>query len=66
MNKINETERRFPRTLAEAYPSDYPEQFIAIQKYQPRRVDPDWMIYGCCLFALGFFLGVCVGRFGGY
>ena len=55
-----ETTRRFPRTLAEAFPKDYPDQFYPLQGYKPRHVNPDWVMAMVCMFALGFLVGLLV------
>lgn len=53
-----ETTHRFPRTLEEAFPQHYREQFNPIQVHKPRRFDPDWLVMMVCILALGFLLGL--------
>ena len=61
MQDINTTDKRFPRTLAEAFPHHYREQFVPIIIHKPQRVNPDWIVMATCLFALGFLVGLAVG-----
>lgn len=61
-NGINTTEKRFPRTLAEAFPKHHPEYFVPIVIHRPQRMNPDWVVIGTCLVALGFLLGVLVSE----
>ena len=60
MNDINSTTKRFPRTLAEAFPHHHREQFVPIIYYRPERINPDWLVIGTCLFCLGFLFGILV------
>lgn len=62
-SELNSTEKRFPRTLAEAFPQHHREQFIPIVVFKPRvlDMDPDWLVIATCLFALGFLVGLGVG-----
>ena len=63
-DNINPTEKTFPRSLEQAFPTHYREQFIPIRAYKPR-IDVDWIVMATCLVALGFVLGVVameVGR----
>jgi len=55
-----ETTKRFPRTLAEAFPSEYPDQFCPLQGFRPRRMHPDVPVALACAFALGFLTGMLV------
>lgn len=55
-----ETTKRFPRTLAEAFPKSYPDQFYMMQGYKPRHVNPDWLVGMGSMFALGFLVGLLV------
>ena len=55
---INETTKTFPRSLAEAFPADYPEQFCPLEVYKPRKLDVDFITYGCGLFGFGFLFGL--------
>jgi len=61
MEDINSTDKRFPRTLAEAFPHHYREQYIPIVIHRPKQINPDWLVMGACIFALGFLLGLAVG-----
>lgn len=54
------TYKRFPRTLEEAFPKHYPQQFCPLQGYKPRHVNPDWVIAMGSMFALGFLVGLLV------
>lgn len=56
-----ETTRRFPRTLAEAFPKYYPDQFYMLQGHKPRHFDPDTVVVLACVFAAGFIAGLLVG-----
>lgn len=60
---INPTDKRFPRTLAEAFPEHHREQFVPIVIFKPKVLDmnPDWLVVATCLFALGFLVGLAVG-----
>lgn len=61
MNKeLPETYKRFPRTLEEAFPRHYREQFSPIRAYKPRHINPDWLVAMVCMFALGFLVGLLV------
>ena len=55
-----DTCKRFPRTLAEAFPQHYREQFNPIQVHKPRRFDPDWLVGMGSMFSLGFLVGLLV------
>jgi hypothetical protein len=55
MEKINETTKRFPRTLGEAFPHDV-DQAYSISRYKP--VYGDWAVWIMCSFAAGFLVGV--------
>ena len=57
MDEINNTTRRYPRTLLEAFPTHYPN---SMSKYKP--LDPDWIVGLVCIFAAGFVLGLLVGE----
>lgn len=60
MHDTPETYKRFPRTLEEAFPRHYREQFSPIRAYRPRHVNPDWVVAMVCMFALGFLVGLLV------
>ena len=55
-----ETTRRFPRTLAEAFPSEYPDQFYPLQGYKPPHFHPDLPVVIMCVFCAGFVVGLLV------
>ena len=55
-----ETTKRFPRTLAEAFPKSYPDQFYPLQGYKPRHFHPDVPVALMCAFACGFLTGMLV------
>lgn len=55
-----ETTRRFPRTLAEAFPRHYPDQFYMLQGHKPRMMHPDLPVVLMCVFAAGFLVGLLV------
>jgi hypothetical protein len=55
-----ETTKRFPRTLAEAFPGSYPDQFYPLQGFRPRMMHPDVPVALACAFALGFLTGMLV------
>jgi len=59
--QINETTKRFPRSLEEAFPQDYPDQYVAIHLYA-RKVRSDWMVFSCAMFGFGFLLGLLLGE----
>jgi hypothetical protein len=54
-----ETTKRFPRTLSEAFPREYPDQFYMLQGYRPR-MHPDLPVVIMCVFAAGFVVGLLV------
>ena len=56
-----ETTKRFPRTLAEAFPKSYPDQFYPLQGHKPRHFHPDVPVALMCAFAAGFIVGLLVG-----
>ena len=58
MHDTPETYKRFPRTLEEAFPRHYREQFSPIRAYKPRHINPDWVVAMVCMFALGFLIGL--------
>ena len=60
MHDTPETYKRFPRTLEEAFPRHYREQFAPIRAYKPRHINPDWVVAMVCMFALGFLVGLLV------
>lgn len=60
MHDTPETYKRFPRTLEEAFPRHYREQFSPIRAYKPRHINPDWLVAMVCMFALGFLVGLLV------
>lgn len=60
MHDTPETYKRFPRTMEEAFPRHYREQFSPIRAYKPRHVNPDWLVAMVCMFALGFLIGLLV------
>lgn len=60
MNDTPETYKRFPRTLEEAFPRHYREQFSPIRAYKPRHINPDWLVAMGSMFALGFLVGLLV------
>ena len=53
MNDLNNTSRRYPRTLAEAFPKE-PQNAYAITQYRPHY--GDWFVWITCAFAAGFFI----------
>jgi len=55
-----ETTKRFPRTLAEAFPGSYPDQFCPLHGYKPRRMHPDLPVVIVCVFCAGFVVGLLV------
>ena len=55
--RINNTTRRYPRTLLEAFPTHYPN---SVSRYKP--LDPDLIVGLVCIFAAGFVLGLLVGE----
>ena len=54
------TYKRFPRTLEEAFPKHYPQQFCPLQGYKPRMMHPDLPVVIMCVFAAGFVVGLLV------
>ena len=60
MHDTPETYKRFPRTMEEAFPRHYREQFSPIRAYKPRHINPDWVVAMVCMFALGFLVGLLV------
>ena len=59
MSDLNNTPRRYPRTLLEAFPKD-PRNAFTISRYRPP-ADVDWLVGVVCIFALGFVLGLVCG-----
>ena len=59
MSDLNNTPRRYPRTLLEAFPKD-PRNAFTISRYKPH-VNVDWVVGVVCIFALGFVLGLVCG-----
>ena len=55
MSKVNTTTRRFPRTLAEAFP-DGPTYASSVEVYR-KRISLDAFNFCLCVFALGFLCG---------
>ena len=55
-----ETTRRFPRTLAEAFPKSYPDQFYMLTRHKPRMMHPDLPVVIMCVFCAGFITGLLV------
>lgn len=55
-----ETTKRFPRTLAEAFPKSYPDQFYPLQGHKPQHFHPDLLVALACAFACGFLTGMLV------
>ena len=60
MTEPRDTYKRFPRTLEEAFPRHYREQFCPIRAYKPRHINPDWVVAMGSMFALGFLVGLLV------
>jgi hypothetical protein len=60
MNESRDTYKRFPRTLEEAFPAHYREQFDPL--YQPPRasVDPDYWVMLAVAFGAGFVVALVV------
>jgi hypothetical protein len=56
-----ETTKRFPRSMAEAFPKHYPDQFYMLQGYKPRKMHPDLPVVIMCVFAAGFVVGLILG-----
>jgi len=55
-----DTYKRFPRTLAEAFPQNYREQFNPLHQPLHDRTDPDVWVMLACAFAAGFLTGLIV------
>lgn len=60
MTEPRETYKRFPRTLAEAFPKSYPDQFAPIKRYRVQHIHPDLPPVLVCVFAVGFVIGLLV------
>ena len=56
MSDLNNTPRKYPRTLLEAFPKD-PRNAYTITRYKPP-MDVDWLVGLVCIFALGFVVGL--------
>jgi hypothetical protein len=56
----NNTPRRYPRTLLEAFPHD-PQNAYTITRYKPRMSD-HWAVMLVTVFAFGFVIGLLVGE----
>jgi hypothetical protein len=55
-----DTYKRFPRTLEEAFPDHYREQFDPLYQPPHDRTDPDVWVMLACAFAAGFLTGLIV------
>jgi hypothetical protein len=60
MTEPRETYKRFPRTLAEAFPQHYREQFDPLNQLPKDRTPPDYWMMLACAFALGFLVALLV------
>ena len=56
-----ETTKRFPRTMAEAFPKEYPDQFYMLQRHKPKHFHPDLPVVLTCVFCAGFLVGLILG-----
>jgi hypothetical protein len=56
-----DTTKRFPRTLQEAFPQDYREQFDPLYQPPADQAHPDRWVMLFCAFAGGFIVGLLVG-----
>lgn len=54
-DKLNETTKRFPRTMSEAFPSSVDNAY-SITQYRPHY--GDWFVWITCAFAAGFLTGL--------
>ena len=59
MSDLNNTPRKHPRTLLEAFPKD-PRNAYTVTRYKPP-IDVDMWVGVVCIFALGFVLGLVCG-----
>ena len=55
MEDLNNTTRKYPRTLEEAFPKDHNNAYTII-RYKPEY--GDWAVWIMCVFAAGFLTGV--------
>jgi hypothetical protein len=55
-----DTYKRFPRTLSEAFPDLYREQFNPLYQPPHDRTDPDVWVMLACAFGAGFLTGLIV------
>ena len=55
MSDLNNTPRKHPRTLLEAFPKD-PRNAYTVTRYKAP-IDVDMWVGAVCIFALGFVLG---------
>lgn len=60
MTEHRDTYKRFPRTLEEAFPKYYPDQFAPIKRYRVQHIHPDLPPVLVCVFAVGFVIGLLV------
>ena len=59
MSDTNNTPRKYPRTLAEAFPNDAKYAYTVTRHKPP--IDVDMWVGVVCIFALGFVLGLVCG-----
>lgn len=60
MQEPRETYKRFPRTLAEAFPHHYREHYDPFRQLEPDSTPSDYWIMLACAFALGFVVALLV------
>ena len=60
MSDLNNTPRRYPRTLLEAFPKDARNAY-SITRHKPH-ADVDAWVGFVCIFALGFVVGLLCGE----
>lgn len=60
MQEPRETYKRFPRTLAEAFPTHYREHYNPFHQPAQDKTPVDYWLMLACAFALGFLVGLLV------